>query len=61
MAISGLIGPGLFVSVFAYAIGDGAALDLPGAPWLLAALLLVVAAATAWRVTAPRRSDGPVQ
>jgi DHA1 family tetracycline resistance protein-like MFS transporter len=61
MAISGLIGPGIFVSIFSYAIGDGAALDLPGAPWLLAALLLVVAAATAWRVTAPRRSGGPVR
>ena len=42
-------------------VREGAALDLPGAPWLLAALLLAVAAATAWRVTAPRRSDGPVQ
>ena len=27
---SGLIGPGIFVSIFSYAIGDGAALDLPG-------------------------------
>lgn len=61
MAISGLVGPGLFASTFAYAIGSGAALDLPGAPWLLAALLLAMAAVAAWRVTAPRRSCVPVR
>ena len=61
MAISGLVGPGIFASIFAYAIDGGAVLDLPGAPWLLAALLLVAAAAAAWRVTAPGRSGVPVR
>ena len=61
MAISGLIGPGVFASLFAYAVGGEGILNLPGAPWLLAALLLAVAAATAWRVTASGRSGGPAQ
>jgi len=61
MAISGLIGPGIFVSIFAYAIKDGTRLDLPGAPWLLAALLLIAAALAAWRVTASARSGAPVR
>jgi MFS transporter, DHA1 family, tetracycline resistance protein len=56
MAISGLIGPGIFVSIFAYAIREGTWLNLPGAPWLLAALLLTAAAMAAWRVTAASRS-----
>jgi DHA1 family tetracycline resistance protein-like MFS transporter len=61
MAISGLIGPGVFVSIFAYAIREGTWLDLPGAPWLLAALLLAAAAMAAWRVTAAARSGALVR
>ena len=61
MAISGLIGPGIFVSIFAYAIREGTWLDLPGAPWLLAALLLAAAAMAAWRVTAAARSGALVR
>jgi DHA1 family tetracycline resistance protein-like MFS transporter len=50
-AISGLIGPIVFASVFAAFIGPQRDLHLPGAPFLLASLLMVVAALAAWRVT----------
>ena len=53
--VAGLIGPTLFTEVFAYFIGSGAIGHLPGAPFLLASLLLVSAAAIAWRTTDPSR------
>ena len=49
--VSGLLGPTLFTEVFAYFIGPGAVGHLPGAPFLLASLLLVSAGAIAWRTT----------
>src|SRR5438128_1958783 len=49
--ISSLIGPGLFSLTFAYAIRPELGLQLPGAPFLLAALLLLISAVIAWRVT----------
>ncbi len=49
--ITGLIGPTLFTEIFAYFIGASGAWHLPGAPFLLASLLLVTAAMIAWRVT----------
>jgi DHA1 family tetracycline resistance protein-like MFS transporter len=52
--IANLVGPGLFALIFAYAIGSGRDWHLPGAPFLLAALLLAVSALLAWRVTRPR-------
>jgi DHA1 family tetracycline resistance protein-like MFS transporter len=51
-SIAGLIGPGVFTATFAHMIGW-----LPGAPFLLAALLLVLAAGVTWAVTAPSRAD----
>jgi len=51
MGIANLLGPGLFTLTFAYAIGAGRAWQLPGAPFLIAMLLLFLAAITAWRVT----------
>jgi DHA1 family tetracycline resistance protein-like MFS transporter len=51
VAVSGLFGPGLFTFVFAYAIGGGAGWNLPGAPFLLAAALLVAATLLAWHLT----------
>jgi len=51
MALAGLLGPGLFTQAFARAITPGEGWHLPGAPFLLAAALLVAAAALAWRVT----------
>ena len=47
--ISAMIGPGLFTQSFAISIGPDAPWHLPGAPFLLAALLLVVAIAVAGR------------
>jgi len=51
MALAGLIGPGLFTQVFAHAIAPGEGWQLAGAPFLLAAAMLVAAMALAWRVT----------
>jgi DHA1 family tetracycline resistance protein-like MFS transporter len=50
-SIANLIGPGIFALLFAYVIGAGRAWNLPGAPYLLAAVLLAAAAGLAWRVT----------
>ena len=51
--IAGLIGPALFTLTFAYFIGGSAPVTLPGAPFLLAALLMAASIALAWRVTRP--------
>jgi MFS transporter, DHA1 family, tetracycline resistance protein len=53
--VAGLLGPTLFTEVFAYFIGPDVVGHLPGAPFLLASLLLVSAAAIAWRTTDPSR------
>ena len=47
-SVTGLLGPAIFTATFAWLIHW-----LPGAPFLLAALLLVAAVAVAWVVTAP--------
>ena len=52
--IANLAGPFMFTLTFAYFIGAGAALHLPGAPFLLAAALLAAAAVMGWRVTRER-------
>jgi DHA1 family tetracycline resistance protein-like MFS transporter len=49
--LSGLVSPFLFTFTFATFIGPRANLHLPGAPFLLASLLLVAAFALAIRVT----------
>src|SRR5262249_29337314 len=54
MGITGLIGPGLFTLTFASFIGTHRDWRLPGAPFLLAALLLTIALVLAWRVTSKR-------
>jgi DHA1 family tetracycline resistance protein-like MFS transporter len=51
MAMAGLIGPGLFSAVFAWFIAPHRGLQFPGAPFLLASVLMLVAALMAWRVT----------
>jgi DHA1 family tetracycline resistance protein-like MFS transporter len=54
-AITGMIGPTLFTQVFAWSITDrGPGLHLPGAPFLVAAVMLVLAGALAWWVTRPQ-------
>ena len=52
--LANLAGPFLFTLTFAYFIGAGAALHLPGAPFLLAAALLAAAAVIGWRATRVR-------
>jgi len=60
MSIAGIVAPGLFAITFAYFIEPiPGRLNLPGAPYLVAALLLVVAAVIAARATAQRRLDVP--
>jgi DHA1 family tetracycline resistance protein-like MFS transporter len=49
-SVSQLLGPFLFTLTFAYFIGAEAPMKLPGAPFLLAAVLLVVALSIASRV-----------
>jgi MFS transporter, DHA1 family, tetracycline resistance protein len=47
--IANLFGPGMFTQIFAFAIAGGRA--VPGAPFLLAGVLLLAAALVAWQVT----------
>jgi len=54
--IAGLLGPGLFTTALALAIGDWSWLGLPGLPMLIASALLVAAGLLGWRVTAGRVS-----
>jgi DHA1 family tetracycline resistance protein-like MFS transporter len=54
MGVASLFGPGLFTQAFALAIGAGRNWELPGAPFLLAALILVASAIVAWRTTQAR-------
>jgi len=55
--VAGLLGPTLFTQVFAHFIGPAALGHLPGAPFLLASLLLVSAGTIAWRTTDPSRRE----
>jgi DHA1 family tetracycline resistance protein-like MFS transporter len=48
-SLAGIIGPALYTTVFATFIGDHAPAKLPGAPFLLAGMLLATAAMVAWR------------
>lgn len=52
--LSGLFSPFVFTFTFAMFIGPRADLHLPGAPFLLAAFLLLVAYVLAWNVMRPR-------
>jgi DHA1 family tetracycline resistance protein-like MFS transporter len=49
--ITGLLGPTLFTQTFAHAIGAGRDWHAPGAPFLLACVLMLVGVAMAVRVT----------
>jgi len=56
MGVATMIGPTLFAATFAWFIGDGARLEVPGAAYLLAALLLAAGAALAAIVTGEAKS-----
>ena len=49
VSMAGIIGPGIFAGSFGWFIGPRAPVHLPGAPFLIAALLLGAAIAIAWR------------
>jgi DHA1 family tetracycline resistance protein-like MFS transporter len=51
MGVANLIGPGLFTLTFAFAIGAAKDWSLPGAPYLVAAMLLGLAILVALRTT----------
>jgi DHA1 family tetracycline resistance protein-like MFS transporter len=50
-SVAMIVGPLLFTFVFAYSVSSAHAWKTPGAGWVLAACLLLIAAAVAWRVT----------
>jgi MFS transporter, DHA1 family, tetracycline resistance protein len=50
------VGPFLFTLTFAYFIGANAPLTLPGAPFLLASALLVLALVIAMRTLSRRKA-----
>jgi DHA1 family tetracycline resistance protein-like MFS transporter len=54
-SVSQLVGPFLFTLTFAWFIGASAPLNLPGAPFLLASALLLLALAIAARTLASAR------
>jgi DHA1 family tetracycline resistance protein-like MFS transporter len=58
-SVSQLVGPFLFTLTFAYFIGTQAPLTMPGAPFLLASALLLLALAIAARVLAKMRRGRP--
>ncbi len=51
MGLTGVIGPTLFTLIFAFFIGSQAPFNLPGAPFLLSALLMIASLLLALKVT----------
>jgi DHA1 family tetracycline resistance protein-like MFS transporter len=50
-SIAGVLSPLFFGGIYALSVGDNPLLPTPGAAFLVAALVLLIAAALAWRVT----------
>ncbi|TDR47698.1 DHA1 family tetracycline resistance protein-like MFS transporter [Tahibacter aquaticus] len=59
VSFSGIIGPGLYTTIFAWGISTDKGWHLPGAAFLLAAVLLAVAVVVAWRATLNLRGYTP--
>jgi DHA1 family tetracycline resistance protein-like MFS transporter len=53
VGLASLIGPTVFTQTFAVFIGERTDLRLPGAPFLLAAVLVIAGMVLAWRTTQP--------
>jgi len=53
-ALAGIFGPGIFSQLFSTFIGAAAPAQVPGAPFLAAASMLVASLAVGWYVTRPR-------
>lgn len=60
-SVAQLIGPGIFTTTFAHFIKPGAALTLPGAPFLLAGAMLVVACLVALHVVMTTKAAAPAE
>jgi DHA1 family tetracycline resistance protein-like MFS transporter len=60
-SIAGLIGPGLFTLTFAHFIDKGRAWTLPGAPFFIAAILLVLALLLALQAARPDPVASPIR
>jgi DHA1 family tetracycline resistance protein-like MFS transporter len=58
IGIAGLVGPSLFTQTFAYFISSATKWHFPGAPFLLASCLLLLAMAIAWAATVQREKSG---
>jgi len=56
VTMTGIVGPTIFSLTFATFIGSRRDWHLPGAPFLLAAALLVVAVVVVTRITRPQNS-----
>jgi DHA1 family tetracycline resistance protein-like MFS transporter len=50
IALAGIIGPAMYGGSFAYFISEDVPVTLPGIPFAIAAVILAIAFATAWRV-----------
>ncbi len=61
VSLTGVFGPAMFASVFAASIASKAAFALPGAPFLLAAALLMAAATVVWRSTGGKLTVMPTE
>lgn len=59
-AITGMVGPVLFTQVLALAISPGVRFHLPGAPYLLAGILLFASLVIAYSVTASSYENTPL-
>ncbi len=57
MGVTGVIGPTLFTLIFAFFIGSQAPFNLPGAPFLLSALLMISSLILAAKVTRSRNQS----
>lgn len=60
VSVAGILAPIAFASVFGLFISERAPVEFPGAPWMLAAALLAVAAGIAWRYAPKAAIDGGV-
>ncbi|MBI1212168.1 MAG: MFS transporter [Alphaproteobacteria bacterium] len=61
MGLASIISPGLYTQVFARAIDPASPVHVPGAPFYLAAFLLVCAFAFAWWATKPATAQAPAE
>ncbi|RUR69400.1 MFS transporter [Variovorax guangxiensis] len=58
VSVAGIVGPAAFAGSFGYFIGVDAPVQLPGAPFFIAALFLCVGTLVAWRCTRPAAATG---